>query len=76
MEGALTSVKDQGLCGSCYAFSAVGVAESMHMISRGSYFPDLSEQQIVDCSTENFGCIGGYKDKTMNYIKNYGLVSE
>jgi C1A family cysteine protease len=74
--GAVTSVKNQGSCGSCYAFAVVGVTESMHMISRGSYFPDLSEQQIVDCSTENSGCGGGWRDKAMNYIKNNGLVSE
>ena len=76
MKGAITSVKDQGFCGSCYAFAVVGVTESMHMISRGSYFPNLSEQQIVDCSTENLGCNGGWRDKAMNYIKNNGLVSE
>ena len=74
--GAVTSVKNQGACGSCYAFAVVGVTESMHMISRGSYFPNLSEQQIVDCSTENLGCGGGWITKAMKYIRDNGLVSE
>ena len=47
----------------------------MYMIENAAYFPNLSEQQIVDCSSENYGCDGGWRDKAMNYIKNNGLVS-
>lgn len=58
--GAVTEVKDQGNCGSCYAFSAVGAVESQHFIKTGKLL-SLSEQQVVDCSYENYGCDGGLK---------------
>jgi hypothetical protein len=56
--GAITPIKNQGACSSCYAFAVVSVAESMHMISSATYMPDLSEQQLVDCSGnyQNQGC--------------------
>ena len=75
VKGAITSVKDQGFCGSCYAFAAVAAVESTYMIVRGSYFPNLSEQQIVDCSgyLGNLGCSGGYRDRSLNYVKAKGL---
>jgi len=74
--GALTRVKDQGLCGSCYAFATVGVVESQYLIVKG-VDSDLSEQQVVDCSSDyigNYGCQGGWRDYAMMYIQAYGLV--
>ena len=76
VKGAVTSVKNQGGCGSCYAFAVVGVTESMHMITKGSYYPNLSEQQIVDCSNDNNGCGGGWMWRAMRYIRDNGLVGE
>jgi C1A family cysteine protease len=56
--GAVNSVKDQGQCGSCWAFSANSAMESSHKIASGSLL-SFSEQQLVDCSNKNGGCNGG-----------------
>jgi C1A family cysteine protease len=57
--GAVNAVKDQGQCGSCWAFSAAGTLESAHKIASGKLY-NFSEQQLVDCSTANLGCNGGW----------------
>ncbi len=67
----MNPVRDQGDCGSCYAFAAVAVIEGRYAIKKGSKV-QLSEQQIVDCSPEDFGCDGGLPSKSMNYIKSAG----
>jgi cathepsin L len=80
-KGAVTPVKDQGQCGSCYSFSNTGALEGAHQIKYGNLI-SLSEQQIVDCSTlqnggPNMGCNGGQIQKTMGWEgKNGGLCLE
>jgi len=54
-----TPVKDQGYCGSCWAFSTVGALESAIKISTG-VSKDLSEQYLVSCNSDNWGCNGGW----------------
>ena len=58
-KGAVTPVKDQGQCGSCWSFSATGALEGIHQINPGK-LESFSEQQLVSCSTANYGCNGGW----------------
>lgn len=75
-KGKISPVKNQGNCGSCWAFSAVGVLESWALFK--SQVVNLSEQQIVDCSKPygNEGCNGGFNYKGLAFVKDNGLLSE
>jgi cathepsin L len=75
-ENLVTPIKNQGQCGSCWAFSTTGVIEGVHAKQTGNLV-SLSEQQLVDCSQGNYGCGGGWPSLALeNVIKRGGIDSE
>ncbi|XP_042380640.1 thiol protease SEN102-like [Zingiber officinale] len=73
-QGAVTPVKDQRQCGSCWAFSVVAAVEGINQIVTRELI-SLSEQELVDCDTGNMGCNGGWMDKAFRFIKNAGGIT-
>lgn len=73
--GAVTAVKDQGKCGSCYSFSTTGSLEAQYFLKTGRLEP-LSEQQLISCNSMTSGCNGGVMTKSFEYIRKHGIESE
>jgi C1A family cysteine protease len=76
---AVTPVKNQGQCGSCWAFSTTGSVEGLYALTQGT-LKSFSEQQLVDCAKSgpdgNQGCNGGEMDLAFTYLETNKLETE
>ena len=73
----MAGVKNQGSCGSCWAFSAVAAVEGRyHLTTKKKDRVDVpfSEQQVVDCDKTSHGCNGGWMNNAFNYLKGAGFM--
>ncbi|XP_063542332.1 digestive cysteine proteinase 1 isoform X1 [Cydia strobilella] len=76
--GAVTPVKDQSVCGSCWSFGTVGAVEGALFLKNGNHLVRLSQQALVDCSWGfgNNGCDGGEDYRAYQWIMKHGLPTE
>ena len=71
--GRVCPVKDQGSCGSCYAFAAIGNLEAIYSQHKGQ-LKCFSEQFLIDCDTSDSGCNGGLMEYTFTWLKKIGCI--
>jgi cathepsin F len=71
--GAVTGIKNQGTCGSCWSFSTAGNIEGLYYLQYGELL-DFSEQQLIDCDKFNFGCNGGWPYNAIDWLSKHGGI--
>jgi len=74
--GGTSAIKDQGACGSCWAFSTTEGVESAVFQATGSLPPALSTEQLVDCEKQDDGCDGGDIPEAVRYLKRKGMATD
>ena len=74
-EGVLPPVRDQGQCGSCWAFAIIGALESAEMVQAGKQVSDYSEQHMVSCDKYSYGCNGGFMSSA-DFLIRSGVTDE
>jgi C1A family cysteine protease len=75
--GAVTPIKNQGQCGSCWAFSTTGALEALYFLNQSQkLLVSFSEQQLVDCASSCYGCDGCWPYMAMEYTAQYGIEPE
>jgi C1A family cysteine protease len=74
-KGIVSQVKNQGACGSCWAFSAVGSMESAYAMKTGKLI-EFSEQELVSCDSTDYGCSGGWMSNAFEFVERAGICSE
>eukprot|EP00347_Sterkiella_histriomuscorum_P010152 403377404 len=73
----LRKIRDQANCGACWAFTGSGMlADRICILTNGTINEELSPQDMVDCSHDNFGCEGGYLMNALDYLMNEGVTKE
>jgi len=72
--GAVTPVKNQGNCGSCWSFSTTGALEGAYQIKYSTLL-SFSEQQLVSCDNSDYGCNGGWMDNAFTWVQSNGGIT-